>query len=227
MTESNDQVPMRLIRLTTFLSFFLLVSPRASEEMPQPVTDTDFNSLSVLSPFSRPIDLSETLSLTGFARIGEQNLITLMDQDSEKSHIVSRKANDEGWKLVEVSADVDYASESTFANIAVPGGEIVELRFDGERLEADSMRKRAAGVNGGFGRDSRPPPSKEEREKWGKYIKSRMSKLTDAQRKEIGQRMGQSMKEIGGKLSDRQKGTVFMRIIDDVDKQGSSAPRPR
>jgi hypothetical protein len=54
-----------------------------------------------------------------------------------------------------------------------------------------------------------------------------MSKLTDAQRKEIGQRMGQRMKEIGGKLSDRQKGDVFMRIIDDVDKQGSSAPRPR
>jgi hypothetical protein len=118
---------MRLIRLTTFLSFFLLVSPRASEELPQPVTDTDFDSLSVLSPFSRPIDLSETLSLTGFARIGEQNLITLMDQDSEKSHIVSRKANDEGWKLVEVSAGVDYASESTFANIAVPGGEFVEF----------------------------------------------------------------------------------------------------
>ena len=88
---------MRFIRLSTFLTFFVLVSPKASEEMPQPVTETDFKALSVLSPFSRPIDLSETLSLTGLARIGEQSLITLMDQDSEKSHIVSRKANDEGW----------------------------------------------------------------------------------------------------------------------------------
>tara|TARA_B100000927_G_scaffold63899_5_gene50242 strand:+ start:1134 stop:1790 length:657 start_codon:yes stop_codon:yes gene_type:complete len=218
---------MRFIRLSTFLTFFVLVSPKASEEMPQPVTETDFKALSMLSPFSRPIDLSETLSLTGLARIGEQSLITLMDQNSEKSHVVSGKANNEGWKLIEVSAGVDYDSENTFANIAVPGGEIVELRFDGERLDPDSMRKRAAGINGGYGRDNRPPPSKEEREKWGKYIKARMSKLTETQRKEIGQRMGQRMKEIGGKLSDRQKGDVFIRILDDVDKQGSSIPRPR
>ncbi len=216
---------MRFIPFSIFLTFGALVFPGAAQEMPQPVTDADFAALSELSPFSRPIDLSEKLALTGFARIGEESLITLRDSDSKKSHLVSADTNDEGWKLVEMSSDGDYSSENTFANIAVPGGEIVELRFDPERLDAGHMRKRAGGKNGGPLHDNRPPPTKEEREKWGKYIKERMSKLSDSQRKEIGRIMGEKMKQMGEKMSDRQKGEMFERIVNHVEKQGSSSGR--
>ena len=87
----------------------------------------------------------KTLSLTGFARIGEESVITLRDSESKKSHLVSGDINDEGWKLVEMSSDGDYGSENTFANIAIAGGEIVNLRFNAERLDYEHMRHRAGG----------------------------------------------------------------------------------
>ena len=191
-------------------------------ETPEPVSEADFKALSELSPFSRPINLSETLALTGFARIGEESIITLRDNESKKSHLVSAETTTEGWKLVEVSSDGEYVSENTFANIAVAGGEIVELRFDAERLDADNMRERAGGSYAGPQRDNRPPPSKEEREKWSMYIKGRMSKLSDSQKREVGRIMGEKMKEAGAKMSDRQKGETFVRILDYVEKQGST-----
>lgn len=212
-------------RSLLYLAVAGLVAPLSATELPQPVGEDDFKELSALSPFSRPLDPSETLSLTGFARIGKDSLVTLRDSESKKSHLVSGDTNDEGWKLVEMSSDGDYGSENTFANIAVPGGEIVELRFDAERLDSEHMRNRAGGKNSGPPRDNRLPPTKEEKEKWGKYIKERMSKLSETQRKEIGRIMGEKMKAMGQKMSDRQKGEMFVRIMDHVEKQGSSSER--
>ena len=138
---------MRISILLTALGLGSLISTATAEELPEPVNEADFKALSELSPFSRPLDLSETLSLTGFAQIGKESLVTLRDSQSKKSHLVSADTNDEGWKLVEVSSNGDYSSEDTFANIAVPGGEVVELRFDAERLDAEHMRHRAGGKN--------------------------------------------------------------------------------
>lgn len=214
---------MRLIRSFICLACVCFVSSLQAAELPTPVGEEDFKALSELSPFSRPLDLSETLSLTGFARIGEKSVITLRDSESKKSHLVSGDINDEGWKLVEMSSDGDYGSENTFANIAIAGGEIVNLRFDAERLDSEHMRHRAGGKNSGPPRDNRLPPTKEEKEKWGKYIKERMSKLSETQRKEIGRIMGEKMKAVGQKMSDRQKGEMFVRIMDYVEKQGSSS----
>ncbi len=201
------------------LPLFGLIANAFGTELPEPVSDSDFRALSEHSPFSRPIDLSETLALTGYARIGEEAIITLRDQESKKSHLVSADSNDQGWKLVEVSSDGGERPENYFAEIAVPGGEVVEIRFDGDRLEADHMRSRAGGKNGGPLQDNRLPASKEDREKWIKYARDRMSKMSEEQRKQVGRIMQEKMQGSGSQMSDRQKGETFQRILDHVDKQ--------
>tara|TARA_R110000850_G_scaffold20717_3_gene61495 strand:+ start:1666 stop:2325 length:660 start_codon:yes stop_codon:yes gene_type:complete len=207
--------------LIVFASLILgLHAQTPAAELPEPVGSEDFEALSELSPFTRPLNLSETLALTGFARIGEQSLITLRDHESKQSHLVSADSNDQGWKLVDVSGEDGPRPEAMLAEISVPGGEVVEIRFDENQIDPEHMRERAGGKNSGPLRDNRLPPSKEDREKWGHYVKERMSKMSEGQRKQVGQIMKDKMHSSGSQMSDRQKGEMFVRILDHVEKQG-------
>ncbi|MCB1066049.1 MAG: hypothetical protein KDN20_24415 [Verrucomicrobiae bacterium] len=100
-----------------------------SEGLPVPVTDENFAELKERSPFLRTLNLSQSLILTGIARIEGDVVATMLDVESRKSYLVSEETNSEGWQLLEVKGDQSDI-ESLTAQIKVAGAEVVSVRYE-------------------------------------------------------------------------------------------------
>ncbi|MEM1441721.1 MAG: hypothetical protein AAGF67_05230 [Verrucomicrobiota bacterium] len=97
--------------------------------LPEPVSEDSFSGLKSHSPFSRNLNLSSSLILTGVARIEENMVATMFDVETRETIVVSEKGNDRGWQLVEVKGD-ESDIESLTAQIRVAGAELVSVRYD-------------------------------------------------------------------------------------------------
>lgn len=183
--------------------------------LPTPIDSDQFAGLLEHSPFTRVLDFSETIRLTGVAMINGRQVATVHDRAKRKSYVVSGETNKVGWKMVEVETHADPSKVS--ATISVNGGELVTLQFDEKQLHPEqSVAASKPGSKASSTPDKRPPPTKDERRKFGEKVRSRMSKMSDEQKKRVGQIMQEKMKG-NPKLSDRQKGEVFVKILDHVD----------
>ena len=101
----------------------------AQEFLPDSVEEDNFSALREHSPFLRTLNLSESLILTGMARIEEETVATVFDLNSNTSYLVSGETNNEGWQLVEVKGD-ESDLESLTARIKVAGAEVVSIRYE-------------------------------------------------------------------------------------------------
>ncbi|MCB1078775.1 MAG: hypothetical protein KDM63_09365 [Verrucomicrobiae bacterium] len=116
-----------------------LISASASSEgangeasvLPDEITEDHFSELWEHSPFIRTLDISRSLIITGFARIEDETVATLLDLETSKTMVVSRsEPSPEGWQLVEVNGDPSDI-ETLTAKIKVAGGtEIVSIRYE-------------------------------------------------------------------------------------------------
>lgn len=214
--------PPRTTLIATVLTGFLLSpatpllsgtiegGPDSASVLPAPVGPNLFTDLREHSPFTRVLDFSESIRLTGVAMIDGEQVATVHDREKGKSYVISGEPNKEGWKMVEVESNADLANVS--ATISVAGGELVTVQFDAEQLHPE-QRAAIKATNASKGK---PPPSDEEKRKFGEFVRGRMSKMSEQQRKRVGQIMQEKMKA-NPKLSDRQKGEIFVKILDYVD----------
>ncbi len=75
--------------------------------LPNEVEEDHFAALKEHSPFQRTLDLSQSLIITGVARIGGETIATLLDLETSQTSVVSRNSvSPEGWQLVEVVGDL-------------------------------------------------------------------------------------------------------------------------
>jgi hypothetical protein len=134
------------------------VASSGAPAVPVLVTADDFAALKTSSPFLRSLDLSQTLKLTGIARIEGQLYATLVDRESKKAHLVSQAANPEGWRMVAVAGNQADLTTVT-AEIAMASGEVFEVRYDEQQLSPPENRPSAPGGSRGGpprGPDGRP-----------------------------------------------------------------------
>jgi hypothetical protein len=122
-------------------------------DLPQPF---DFNALAGVvqnSPFTRIVNVSDSLVLTGVAYVDGKPVVTLFDKDKKESLVVTDQPNLRGWTLVEAthSADINRAS----AKVSI-GGEPVSIDYDAAALTPEAMRKDKK--EGKEGKDGGPPP---------------------------------------------------------------------
>jgi len=125
-------------------------------EQPAPVIEEDFAALRASSPFLRSLDLSQSLILTGIARIEGDLYATLLDRETKETHVVSKSANPQGWRMVAVAGN-QQDLESVTAQIAMASGEVFAVRFDEQQLKPGEGRP-GGGPGGGpqRGPDGRP-----------------------------------------------------------------------
>jgi len=99
--------------------------------LPERVTPNHFAPLRQHSPFLRTLDLSQSLIITGVARIDDEPVATLLDLETSKTSVVSRKSvSPEGWQLVEVKGNLSDI-ETLTARIKIAGGsEIFTVRYE-------------------------------------------------------------------------------------------------
>lgn len=195
--------------------FFCSLFPAEGEEsfVPVPVAKTDFSSLTEMSPFTRSINLSDSLILTGMAMVDDEQVATLLNKETKETYVVSSKLNSQGWKMVEVKANEDL--EKVAAKVSVDGGEVVTVRY-GEWQLKPGESKPGAGASegggirpGGEGRkgdgDGRRGPPPEMREK--------MAQLSEEQRGKLFQKM-MELREKNPDMPREERGKIMMEAMN-------------
>ncbi|MFT5470921.1 MAG: hypothetical protein ACI8UO_006054 [Verrucomicrobiales bacterium] len=182
---------------------------------PEPVTEADFAELKANSPFIRSLNLSDSLVLTGIARIDGRVFATVRDRESKEIMVLSEAANKDGWRIV--SLDGDRANlDSMTAQISAGGGGVFSIRFDQQQLAPKGVRTRIPpeqaariaqaardyrrGISGDGFRGA-PPPE----------LADKLSKLSEDQRGNLIYEIGE-MRNRGVSSEERQK--VFVQMVD-------------
>lgn len=140
---------MLLLRISLFCLFF--ATPAFSKDreiIPEPVSAETFSALTEHSPFARSVGLSDSIVLTGVARIEDRLFATLVDTETAETHLVTDTANSLGWQLVEVSGD-EADLESLTARVLTAGGDQVSIRYDKAASEAALKRSGKTSSGGG------------------------------------------------------------------------------
>ncbi len=105
--------------------------------LPQSVSAKHFDALMKQSPFTRAFNLSDTLVLSGVAKLNDKPVATLIDTVDGQTIAISASPNHLGWKLVEFERPDDL--EVAIASVAVDNGEILRVYYDKERLQKASL----------------------------------------------------------------------------------------
>lgn len=127
----------------------------ADSILPQPFDPSSLEGLIDNPPFTRTINPSDSLVLSGMAFIEGKPVATLFDSETKESIVVSDQPNAKGWTLNEALAysDINRAQ----AKISI-GGEIVSIRYNKAALTPDKLKKQKTGSPSGGPPPGAPPP---------------------------------------------------------------------
>lgn len=201
------------------------LSPSDDSAVPQSVKEEDYSALFTNSPFTRSLGISDSIILTGIARIEGEVYATLLDTETLKSQVVSKTVNFQGWRLVGVTGD-PAESRTWSAKIQVVGGQVVSVRYQkpptkrllsatnstgsAAQLPPLSSSQEAEAKNAainyqeGFSSDGyprKPPPE----------MVQKLSRLSVGQREDINRQMlGWRNKGLG--LDDRRK--IYENLVE-------------
>lgn len=142
--------------LVVFSNFTLSISEDASQLLPEAADDAVFIPLKENSPFHRSIGLSQSIVLTGIARVEGELFAVVHNRETRESLLVSGQANSLGWQLLSLTGDASDP-ESLSAQIRVAGNELVSIRYELIPVERSQAGNEGAGSNsrpGGSGRES-------------------------------------------------------------------------
>src|SRR3954468_11535189 len=73
-------------------------------DLPQPVSPDELTALVTSSPFTRSLNLSDSLVLTGIAYIEGKPVATILNKATKENFVVSQEPNAQGWRLAETNA---------------------------------------------------------------------------------------------------------------------------
>ena len=131
--------PRRISRTLVHLGAFLLLAhawagdpPKAIDpDLPQPLDVQGAQTILESSPFTRPLDLSDSLLLTGVAYVQGKPVATIADKNTKQRYLVSEEPNALGWRLTEATRN----AEPRFTQVKLMvGAEVVTIRYSDSQL---------------------------------------------------------------------------------------------
>ncbi|RBP35694.1 hypothetical protein DES53_12063 [Roseimicrobium gellanilyticum] len=190
-----------------------IATAQQDPDLPQRVEPTEVAALTSASPFTRSLNLSDSLVLTGIAYIEGKPVVTVMNKETKESHVVGELPNAQGWKLAETSATVKL--DRTQAKLMI-GTEVVTVRYSQEQLTPEAMKKGGYRPGGGDGRHDGerrddgprrdfPRPSEEDRQRFMSMSEEARKKFIDIMR-ENGEKM---------RMASPEERSAFIRNIRD------------
>ncbi len=90
------------------------------------------------SPFTRTVNLAETLRLTGIAYVEGRPVATFLNKETKQSVTVSSEPNAQGWVLTDASRSSELRDSEVTLQV---GEEEVTLHFGDEQLSPGAARK--------------------------------------------------------------------------------------
>lgn len=189
--------------------------------LPSPVTDQHFELLKDNSPFTRSLNLSDRLILTGIADVNGKPVATLMNKETKETYVVSEQPNLQGWKMVELAGNDDL--ERVSAKISIAGGEVVTVRYDEWSLKPGEARPAGGGTS--MVNDAPRPPSGSfgSRRRGGfgggpdPEIREKMMSLSEDQRRKLFEQMREKMQSNPNMSSDDRR-DLFRKSLDQFQK---------
>ena len=186
---------------------------QSSAFLPPAVKGSHFSELRDQSPFTRTLNLSDSLILTGIAHVDNIQVATLLNKETKETFVVSGEANSQGWKMVELNSNTDL--EKVAAKISVDGGQVVTVRYGEWQLKPGEARPGAGSGNASGnsdGRQERRGPPQEVREK--------IAKLSDEQRSKLFSKFHE-IRQKHPNLSEDDRRAMFRKMLDKVSDEKS------
>lgn len=174
-----------LLRLSVLLPAVASLAAEPDPDLPQPFDPNSLAPVVTSSPFTRMVNMSDNLVLTGIAYIDGKPVATIFNMETKQSHIVGTEPNFQGWTLQEAHPAPDITRSQ--ARISI-GGEVVSVRYAAltakdMKGEKKSDRPEGGGPPGGERyRGSGRGPSDEDRKRYESLSEKAREKFRDMMR---------------------------------------------
>lgn len=165
-----------------------LLGQEADPDLPQPFDANALSPMVASSPFTRSVNLSDSLVLTGVAYIEGKPVATLFDKEKGQSLVVSEDPNPAGWTLAEATPVSNLSRAQAKIQI---GGEVVTIRYSDEDLKpkaSDGERRGPPGGGPRGGEGLRRPgrgPSEEDRRRYESLSEASKEKFRNMMREKF------------------------------------------
>lgn len=189
----------------------------ADPDLPKSFDPNVADGLLASPPFTRSLDLSDSLVLTGIAYIEGKPVATILNKQTKENYVVSEEPNAQGWKLAETSATVQL--DRTQAKIMV-GGEIVTVRYSNEQLSPESMKKGGFRPGGSDGRrdERRDDGPRRERRGPSEEDMQRFRSLSEKAREKFIREMRDSRERMQN-ATPEERAAYAKKIFDRVERE--------
>ncbi|RBP44388.1 hypothetical protein DES53_104208 [Roseimicrobium gellanilyticum] len=107
-------------------------------DLPQPISEQDTAELLMHSPFTRNLNLEDSLQLTGVAYVEGKPVATVYNRDTRQSFVVSDQPNASGWTLKDVAPSTDLKTAHVTMMI---GPEEIRLAYGNEQITPGAAKK--------------------------------------------------------------------------------------
>ncbi|MES2597589.1 MAG: hypothetical protein V4662_19735 [Verrucomicrobiota bacterium] len=126
--------------------------PAVDPDLPQPLDFSFADSLSQ-SPFTRSVNLENTLQLTGVAYINGSPVATVLNKQTKQSVFVTEQPNELGWRLLAADAGADPSNTQIQMMV---GPETITMHYHGQEMNGapegkGGSKTRLAGAGSGKG----------------------------------------------------------------------------
>ncbi len=156
-------------------------------DLPQPFDPKSVAPVLENSPFSRMVNLSDNLVLTGIAYVDGKPVATVFNKETKQSSVVGSEPNFQGWTLQEALPAPDVKLSQARIRI---GGEVVSVRYAsvsaedlrGERRRESGDRGPSSGGEGDRFRGPSRGPSEEDRRRYESLSEKGREKFRDMMR---------------------------------------------
>ncbi|MBX7208463.1 MAG: hypothetical protein K1X78_09145 [Verrucomicrobiaceae bacterium] len=115
-------------------------APAVDPDLPQPFDETQTQALISQSPFTRTVNLKDSLRLTGIAYVGGKPVATMLNKETRQSFTVSDEPNAQGIWLTEAAPSAEL--DESMVTILV-GDETVTMHYGDEQLSPGAAKKGA------------------------------------------------------------------------------------
>lgn len=131
-----------------FAVLFIVVSTSAvvaqendagEDDLPRPLDTDIFKALKDAPPFRRVLSLSDSLVLTGVAKVTNSAVVTVLNTATNESFVVSNQPNAQGWSLVSVEGKGNLLNVVATVDT---GTQQVAIRFDPQQLQPEIIRRK-------------------------------------------------------------------------------------
>lgn len=203
-------------------------SVTADPDLPQPFNPASLDAVVTSSPFTRSLNLSDSLVLTGIAFIEGKPVATVFNTEKKESYVISEEPNPQGWKLAETSATIQL--DKTQVKLMI-GSEIVTVRYSKEQIAPETMKPKVQQQQGGPPQDGRWRDRDRDRGDGDRprfrpdpEMRRRFESLPDDARRKLFEEM-RSNPERMQNLSQEERTAYMNRLLDRAERQQQQGQR--